>query len=154
MLFAPVNGLVEAVHHDRYVQLLDFLPDREQAFVVCLDAIEIGAADADALGTQVLDGAFYFPRRRFRLSQVGMAPEVEVLRILAAIGGHLIVADARVLGSELSGPVHEGVRGRGNDQLVHATLGHQPATASLGHAGQQIGLGLRVVLCLGRLLGA
>ncbi|MCY1184610.1 hypothetical protein D9M73_253190 [compost metagenome] len=50
VFFAPVDRLVEAVHHDRHIQLYELFPNREQALIVSFQAIEIGPAYAHALG--------------------------------------------------------------------------------------------------------
>ncbi|MNN24267.1 hypothetical protein D3C81_1376950 [compost metagenome] len=114
--------------------MLDLLPYSKQTFVMGLNAIEIGAAYAHAFGPQLGDGTFDFLHSSIRLCQVGVAPEVEVLGVLTAVSGHFVVADSRILCAELACPVHEGKRGGGDYQLVHAPLSHQLTTTFMGHA--------------------
>jgi hypothetical protein len=109
-----------------------------------LQAVEVGAADTQALGTELRYRAVDFLHRFGRVGEVGMAPEVEVRRVFGTVDRDLVVADACVLVAEITGPVHEGMRWRGQHQLVDPTLGHQAAARRVRHAREHVGLGFGV----------
>ena len=154
MALAQIDRLIETVDHDRHVQFGQLGPDGEQALVIGLDAVEIRAADTQPLGAQHPYGAVDLLHRRLWVGQVGMGPEVELVRHDAAEGGQFVIADPGVFVPELAGPIHERMRRRGQHQLVDPALGHDLEPGGVGHPGQQIGLCLGVVRGLYRLFGA
>lgn len=153
VFFAPVNRLVEAMHHDRHIQLRELFPHREQAFIERFQTIEVGPAHAHTLGPQLSHRAFNFLRRVLRVREVGVAPEIEVIGIGATECRQLVVADARVLVGEVTRPIHETVGRRGHHQLVDTPLGHQLAPTGVAHAREDVGLRFGVRRGFGRLLG-
>ncbi|MOA64942.1 hypothetical protein D3C78_1911590 [compost metagenome] len=72
------------MHHDRYIQLCELLPHWEQLLVMSLQSVEVGSAYAYTLGPQLGYRSLDFLGGVARIGQIGMAPEVEMVRVGAA----------------------------------------------------------------------
>src|SRR5690606_9428473 len=119
-----------------------------------LQPIEIRPAYADAACAQLAYGAIDFLRCRLRVRQIGVAPEIEMIWILAAECRQFVVTNTCIFVCEITGPVHEAVRRGGHDEFVEAPLRHQLASAFMGHSCKEVGLSFLIRRRFGGLLGA